>query len=209
MVDIGLEGIQYSVPFTDGNFSFAAAKRVCNDDSTFATIIAHDQSTGKQTMPLKLFIVPGNNISPAIFACEESPDEHITYLVNDTGYINFSDAGYDIYYVPTAGDTNMFSENTSGDQSRNTNFFISGKPDNPAYVPGVFNVWVDLTFNGIRYSNHSGSPSDIIAIPANIREYAYFVPGYTSGSFSGVLTDVTTSTNTISVQCEFRIKSDW
>ena len=199
VVDIELENTQYSIPFSNGNFYFAAARKICNDDSAIAKIVAHDRTTGKQTTLTALNVVPGTNIVPAIFACENSPNSHITYLVNDTAYINMSAPDYAPWYSPTAGITQVSSGD--GINSTSTLFYLLGWPDFPAYVPGVFNAEVTLDINGVQYL---GNP-----VIANIRDYSFMSRGeFMSGSFSGTLFNRNVSTDSIRVRCEFRIKWD-
>jgi len=105
-------------------------------------------------------------------------------------------------YSMAAGET-LVSGGGTGYGS--TFFYFEGRPDIPAYTPGVWNNYVELTFHGITYTNH---PNSGVNIPmwVNIRQHDFLNPGgFLRGSFSGILTDGSPANNTIKVKCEFSI----
>lgn len=173
-VNITLEGTNYRVSVTNGNFNMTIAK--CNANAVQAQLFAEDIATGQQGAVQTISVTSGNANAGKLTACGTSTNEFINYTVNGTSYSLTSpnDQFYWDYSDSTGVQTNAMA-GSNPNQNGYLYLFYKGGTVTGSFL-GSTHIGV-----GATTSNYQGDVNITITQYGNVGQFI-------TGTFSGNVT---------------------
>jgi hypothetical protein len=189
-VNATIDGLDYRAPVTNGSFSMTVSR--CVTSIATAQVVATDFGTLQQGSISNISLSTGNVSAGQLSACGNSVDQLMSVSFNGANYNLIGPP--DSFYYSTQGTVTSFAENRMGPGSRLTiGFGILNLTGVGSYPCQNFQL-----ISGTKYYSSSQSAP----IQCSISSFGA-VGGYVSGTFTGSVTD---STSTYPLTGNFTIK---
>ncbi|HYE56092.1 MAG TPA: carboxypeptidase-like regulatory domain-containing protein [Chitinophagaceae bacterium] len=185
---LSLEGMNYRAQISNGSFTLTAPR--CSANPADGELRIVDAGSGQQSAPQTLNLTSGNVNAGQVQACGVSTTEFVNYTIGSTQYS---------FTVPP--DSIRVSVNP-----QHTSIDASYKNSSPEYLVLSFASTTTGTFPTSYLSVHVNSRyyhgSDV---SVTVTEYGSNPNQYIAGSFTGVLSD-SSSSGTTTINGNFRVK---
>ena len=189
IANLKLDGTNYRVAITNGNFVFAATR--CDSTSVTATITAFDITNNEQGTK-DITVTKGAADAGQVFACGTQIDEYVYYTINgvDYNYIKPVDSIVSYFYNPST--LVSATVKTGSPRYMDINFTASGADVAPVN-------WISLREGNSLYVKNG-------TLNLTITEFGALGSGYVAGNFSGNLKDTFNLSTVVPVSLSFRVK---